>query len=124
MHQRNTNRQNVFRIVRNSILLLSVLISSNYVMADDVANFTKTHKAALSGDSKAQCSLGVMYANGKGVTRDYILAHMWWNISASKGNKLAAKNRDVVEKSMASTDITWATQKAKLCLKSNYKECD
>ena len=81
-------------------------------------------KAANQGHAKAQLNLGVMYARGEGIIKDDILAHMWLNISASKGNKTAAKNRDMAEKKMTSADITWATQKAKLCLKSNYKECD
>ena len=40
-------------------------------------------KAADMGDAKAQFNLGRMYAEGKGVTQDYVLAYMWINLSAS-----------------------------------------
>jgi TPR repeat protein len=53
-----------------------------------------------TGDAQAQSNLGFMYAKGQGVPEDYVRAHMWFNLSAAHGNKVAAKNRDLLALSM------------------------
>jgi len=40
---------------------------------------------AEQGNAKAQYNLGVMYAKGRGFPQDYILAHMWLNLSGANG---------------------------------------
>ena len=42
----------------------------------------------------AQWGLGVMYNEGQGVPQDYVLAHMWFNLSAAQGNDDGVKSRD------------------------------
>ena len=79
--------------------------------------------AADQGTALAQSNLGVMYAAGQGVTQDYIRAHMWWNISASSGDKKAESNRDKVAKKMSQTQNKKAQEMARLCMKSNIKNC-
>jgi len=39
---------------------------------------------AEQGYPKPQHDLGVMYAKGQGVPQDYVLAHMWFNLAASR----------------------------------------
>ena len=39
---------------------------------------------ALRGDAEAQHILGVRYATGAGVPQDYVQAHMWVNLAASR----------------------------------------
>jgi len=36
-------------------------------------------------DADAQCALGLMYQNGRGVTRDYKTAVKWFKLSAEQG---------------------------------------
>lgn len=48
---------------------------------------------AEKGGHVAQAMLGVMYAKGEGVPQNYVLAHMWSNLAASKDNTEAAKHR-------------------------------
>ena len=48
---------------------------------------------------------------------------MWWNISASSGDKKAESNRDKVAKKMSQTQIEKAQEMARLCMKSNIKNC-
>jgi TPR repeat protein len=48
---------------------------------------------ANQGYAKAQSNLGTMYDNGQGVVQDYVRAHMWYNIAASRGNKNGSMNR-------------------------------
>jgi hypothetical protein len=39
---------------------------------------------AEQGDIKAQIDLGLMYAEGRDGPQDYIRAHMWFNLAASR----------------------------------------
>ena len=49
-------------------------------------------KSAERGDAMAQYSLGVMYDNGQGVTRDYKEAAQWYRKSAEQGVSQAQYN--------------------------------
>jgi hypothetical protein len=55
----------------------------------------------------------VSYGMGRGVPKDYALAHMWWNLSGSNGNKEAAENRDIVETKMSPSQIEKAQELAR-----------
>ncbi len=52
------------------------------------------------GNASAQYNLGVMYALGQGVPRDYVQAYMWFDLSArySEGveRDRMVQNRDVI----------------------------
>ena len=50
--------------------------------------------AAEQGLAQAQNNLGIMYARGQGVSRDYVGAYMWFNLSAVQGNQQAAVNQN------------------------------
>ena len=69
--------------------------------------------SAEQGDADAQYNLGLMYAKGQGVPQDYVLAHMWWNISGSNGYKDAVTNRNIVEKKMSKQQIEKAQELAR-----------
>ena len=62
--------------------------------------FGGTALPAGQGDASAKFKLGVMYDKGKGVLKDYVLAHMWTNLAAAQGVKEAVKGRDLLEKLM------------------------
>ena len=64
-----------------------------------------------------------MYANGTGVIKDNVSAHMWFNIAASQGYKDALKGRDMVAKKMTPSQIETAQRLARECVKKNYKGC-
>ncbi len=53
-----------------------------------------------------------MYANGQGVPQDYVQAHMWLNLAGAQGNKVAAKNRDIVAKLMTPAQLAEAKRLA------------
>ncbi len=65
-----------------------------------------------------------MYSNGEGVIQDYVRAHMWFNLSASQGNKNAKKNREKVTKKMTPAQIAEAQKMARDCEKKNYMNCE
>ena len=54
-----------------------------------------------------------MYFKGTGVLQDYALAHMWFNLSGSNGNKNAVFNRDIIEKRMSPSQIEKAQEMAR-----------
>ena len=64
-----------------------------------------------------------MYGTGRGVTQDFIRAHMWMNIAASLGHEDAKKNKDIVGKDMTPADISAAQKLARDCVRKKYKEC-
>jgi TPR repeat protein len=64
-----------------------------------------------------------MYGNGQGVIQNYARAHMWWNIAASQGNKIALENRDKVAKRMTASQIEKAQMLANECVAKDYKGC-
>ena len=62
-------------------------------------------KAADQGDATAQGRLGVMYLAGVGVPQDDVKAYMWLNLSAARGIKRAAEERDKLAQSMTPAQI-------------------
>ena len=57
--------------------------------------------------------MGLMYDKGKGVPQDYVLAHMWWNIAGSNGDKNAVTSKNTVEKDMTPQQIEKAQEMAR-----------
>jgi hypothetical protein len=55
--------------------------------------------------------------------QDNVYAHMWWNIAASSGNKIAVKNRDILAKQMTPADISTAQKLARECVRKKHKGC-
>ncbi len=53
-----------------------------YLRGDHDEAAARFLEAAENGNVTAQDSLGVMYANGEGVRRDYALALMWFEIAS------------------------------------------
>jgi uncharacterized protein len=70
-------------------------------------------KAAEQGVAGAQFNLGVMYAGGEGVIKDFAMAHMYWNIAAVSGDKIAKKERDRIEGVMTASQIEKAQDLAR-----------
>ena len=54
-----------------------------------------------------------MYANGQGVPRDYVMAHMLWNVAIVSGYKSATENRDIVAGLMTPSQIEKAQDLAR-----------
>ena len=71
-------------------------------------------EAAEKEHAEAQYYLGVIYEKGyvNSKKADYILAHMLFNISASKGYKKSVERRDAVAKEMSPKQIEEAHEKA------------
>ena len=65
---------------------------------------------AEKGIAVAQYNLGAMYANGEGVPQDFVLAHMWYNLSGLQGHKDVTNQINLVEKKMSPQQIEQAQE--------------
>ncbi len=88
------------------------------VMQDD-AEAVKWYRPALAL-AVARSNLGVMYATGRGVTQDDAKAYALFSIY---GTDKAAKNRDLLARSMTPEQIADAQKMVRECEERDYKEC-
>ena len=70
-------------------------------------------RAAEQNSDSDQYELGLMYSQGQGVPQDYVLAHMWLNLAAARGNEDAVKGRDIVASKMTPAQIAEAQKLAR-----------
>ena len=66
----------------------------------------------------------MMYANGEGVLQDNVTAHMWFNIAGANGDEDGRDNREIIERKMTPADISEAQKRARICMASNYTDCE
>ena len=52
--------------------------------------------AANADDAKAMLALGRLYVQGLGAPQDYVQAHKWFNLAASRGEAEAVTERDAL----------------------------
>ena len=71
-----------------------------------------TQLAARQGERNAQGLLGRLYLEGVGVPQDYVRAHLWLNLAASRGLSKAAKQRDEVAEKMTPQQLAEAQKLA------------
>ena len=86
---------------------------NSYERQDYLTASSEFKKLAAQGDADAQYMLGYMYAVGKGLIQDYVEAHKWFNLAASRGNTDALKARTAVEHKMTREQISLAQKKAR-----------
>ena len=82
---------------------MGLLKTGDYKTALDIFR-----KFADGGHPQSQNNLGVMYQEGRGVTVDYSLAYMWYNLAASNGLADGKRSRDALAKKMPATQIAEA----------------
>ena len=56
--------------------------------------------------------LGLIYFDGEGVKKDYVVAYMWNTLAAAQGVDVARKLRDALAKAMTPTQIAEAQHRA------------
>ena len=79
--------------------------------------------AAEQGDVDAQNMLGTLNAMGRGFKQNWVYAHMWGNITASKGDDIGVRLRDLAAKKMTPSQLEKAQDLARECVRKNYKGC-
>ena len=68
--------------------------------------------SANAGDARAMLALGRLYMEGRGVPQNYIRAHMWFNLAASRGEAEAVIERDALTAHMAPEQVDKAQERA------------
>ena len=69
--------------------------------------------AAEAGVVDAQYCLGMHYANGRDVERDYISAHKWFNLAAMRGSAPARDVRGELAVEMSADQVAEAQRLAR-----------
>ena len=87
-------------------------------MPQDDVEAVRWHRLAAEQDIPvAQFSLGLMYTNGQGVAQDFVEAHKWVNLAASRiyvsFQKRYAEARDALAKQMTPAQLAEAQQLAR-----------
>jgi uncharacterized protein len=65
--------------------LVAVEYDDAYARGDYATTFRLIRPLADHGDASAQYRLGAMYAQGQGVTQDYVFAMIWYRKAADQG---------------------------------------
>lgn len=88
----------------------------------DIATAVKWYRlAAAQGHQMAQHYLGFFYRSGWSVPVDYVLAHMWYNLSGYHSQFYGPLG---LQAQMTPSQIEKAQDMARKCLASNFKQCD
>lgn len=66
-----------------------------------------------AGDADAQYILGRMFARGDGVLQDFTEAYKWYNLAASRGQRLAGPARDAIAERMSAEQMATAQAMAR-----------
>ncbi len=110
-------------IIRTAILTFA-LIAVPHASADfeagqqawDAGNVDEAlshwRDAGDAGDRRAMLELGRLYRQGLGVVQDYVEAHKWLNLAASRGEAAALEERDALAAQMTPAQVATAQQKA------------
>lgn len=69
--------------------------------------------AAEGGAPDALFELGLMYASGREVERDFVSAHKWFNLAALRGNEAAKHYRLELAAEMTNAEIARAQRLAR-----------
>ncbi len=80
-------------------------------------------KLADQGNYNSQVGLGFVYFNGQGVTQDYVQAHMWFDLAATRGRKDAENSREKTSEQMTPAQIAEARRLAREWKPKGNKEC-
>jgi uncharacterized protein len=75
--------------------------------------------ASLTGAPDALFELGMLYATGRDVAADLVVAHKWLNLSASRGNPAALTYRVELAREMSSEQIAEAQKLAREWLRTH-----
>ena len=84
-----------------------------YERRDYAVAYREFKALAETGDPDSQYMLGRLYARGTGVIQDYVQAHKWYNLAASRGHSKAANARDNIAKQMTAKQVAQAQAQAR-----------
>ena len=116
-------RVRVFWWIAAAIVFTAFILAATVLLAQDNPEAVRWYRLAAD-QAGAQSLLGSMYALGWGVRRDLGLAYMWLNIASANGEEAARERLDNLEDDMTRAEISRATELARTCMTSDYKDCE
>jgi uncharacterized protein len=75
--------------------------------------------AAQTGAPDALFELGMLYATGRDVDADLVVAHKWFNLAAARGNASALTYRVELAREMSAEQVAEAQKLAREWLQTN-----
>lgn len=109
----------------NAQTMLGLMYDDGIGVLQDYAGAVKLYRlAAKQGHASAQYNLGNKYELGEGVPQDYVRALIWYNFASRSGHADAEKGRDNIAAKLPLADISVAQKLARVCMESNYQDCD
>lgn len=75
--------------------------------------FTDRLSAAELGEPNALYELGLYYATGNGVDINYVEAHKWFNLAATRGIRRAIEDRAELARDMSALEVAEAQRQAR-----------
>ena len=111
-----TNRNT--RSGKLAFLLIALVVLAGFQPGPaKTQDLEQLRKAAEQGHPGAQYNLGNMYNNSEGVPQDYVQAHKWVNLAASRTTGEVAENsrilRDKLAEKMTASQIAEAQRLAR-----------
>jgi len=64
-----------------------------------------------------------MFYSGNGVAANNVKGYLWFNLAALNGYEDAAKNKDIISKSLTKKQIAKAQDLSEQCLANSHKDC-
>ncbi len=74
---------------------------------------------AQTGAADSLFELGMLYATGRDVAADLVVAHKWFNLAAARGNTAALTRRLEVAREMSCEQVAQAQKLAREWLQTN-----
>ena len=72
-----------------------------------------------AGSAAALFELGMLYATGRDVVADLVVAHKWFNLAAARGNSNALTRRIELAREMSAEQVAEAQKLAREWLQTN-----
>jgi uncharacterized protein len=82
-------------------------------MRYEIAEIDGATLAPVNASGEVFFELGMMYAAGRSVPTDLVLAHKWFNLAAMRGNGEATRLRREIAEEMSAAEIAAAQRAAR-----------
>lgn len=82
-------------------------------MRYEMAGLDSASLGPVNASGEVFFELGMMYASGRSVPTDLVLAHKWFNLAAMKGNGEAIRLRREIAEEMSAAEIAAAQRAAR-----------
>lgn len=79
----------------------------------------KAELGAQTGAPDALFELGMLYATGRDVAADLVVAHKWFNLAAARGNPSALAHRVELAREMSTEQVAEAQRLAREWLRTH-----